>query len=86
MRKLTQIDSGHLTTTVEHTRDKGAVKLITKSEQAYISMPENDKNPSRICCFSKTQNCTIKLVTKVFNCIQSLNEVHKYACVSGTAL
>jgi hypothetical protein len=40
-----QIKSGHLTITVDHTKTTGMVK----SEQAYINMPVNDMNPSRIC-------------------------------------
>jgi hypothetical protein len=45
-------------------------------------MPVNDMHPSKICCFSKTQNCERKLLAEVFNCLKSLNEAYKYVCVS----
>jgi hypothetical protein len=54
MRNLTQIESRHLTITVDHTNDKDTLQCTTKSEQAHISMPVNDMNPSRIYCFRET--------------------------------
>jgi hypothetical protein len=42
------------------------------------SVVVNDMNPSIIYCFSETQNYTRKLFTKSLNCVESLNEAHKY--------
>jgi hypothetical protein len=72
MRRLMQIPSGQLTIIVDHTNTKSTLKWIPKLEQAYVSMSVSVMNPSRIC-FSKIQNCRGKLLTKVFNCIASLN-------------
>jgi hypothetical protein len=80
MRRLTQIHSGHMTITVGCINGKDTVKWITTSEQAHISISVNDMNPSRICWYSKTQNCTRKVLIKVFSCVESINEANK--CVS----
>lgn len=43
-----------------------------KVEKTFVSKPLNVINPCRIC-FSETKNCAGILLTKIFNCIASLN-------------
>jgi hypothetical protein len=73
-----QIHSRYLTITVDHTSDKDTVKRTGESQQAHISMFANDMNHYRICCFSRGQNYTRKLCTKVFNWVEVLSEAHEY--------
>jgi hypothetical protein len=45
---------------VDHTHDKGTVKVTTKREQEDISAAADNKNPSRNSYFTKPQNFTTK--------------------------
>lgn len=67
-----KLQCGHLTITADHTKAKGAAKWnepLNQSKHILASM-----NSSRICCFSKNQNCIGKLLTKIFYYIVSLSE------------
>jgi hypothetical protein len=54
MRKIMQIQIGHLTITADNTNGKDTVKLTTTSEQTRVSVPVKDMNISGICCFRET--------------------------------